>query len=86
LSRALTPPPPEPGREAKQKLELLRKRLPDLVPTWARERWYGNQVEVRLGPAEAKVTLVSLAADAQGQREPGQDEVLMLAIDEAAPK
>jgi hypothetical protein len=39
-----------------------------------------------LGPAEAKVTLVSLATDAQGQREPGQDEVLMLAIDEAAPK
>jgi hypothetical protein len=74
-------PAPEPGREAKQKLEDLKKRLPDAVAAWARERWYDtSRVEVRLarlvGPAEAKVTLVSLATDPRGQRQPNQDEVI----------
>jgi hypothetical protein len=74
-------PAPEPGREAKQKLEGLKKRLPDAVAAWAHERWAGSsRVEVRivrlLGPAEAKLTLVSLAANTQGGREPEHDEVI----------
>jgi hypothetical protein len=57
-------PAPTPGLKAKEKLETLKKRLPDVVGSWAKERWYPSEtVEVRvvrmLGPSQAKGVMLS---------------------------
>jgi hypothetical protein len=40
-------PAPAAGRAAKEKLEVLKKRLPDIVSSWAKKHWYGSEaVEV----------------------------------------
>lgn len=57
-------PAPAPGAKAKEKLEALKKRLPDVVRSWAKERWYPSAtVEVRvvrmLGLSQAKVVMMS---------------------------
>lgn len=64
VSRVDAAPAPAPGLKAKETLEALKKRLPDVVRAWAKERWYPNEkVEVRvvrmLGPSQAKVVLMS---------------------------
>jgi hypothetical protein len=79
-------PAPEPGRGAKEKLEALKKRLPDVVAAWARERWDDSRkVEVRmvrlLGPARAKVVIVSLGVDPQGRRRPVDDTAYTILLD-----
>src|SRR5215469_12595754 len=80
------PPPLRPGRAAKEKLETLKKRLPYVVSSWAKERWYDNcTVEVRvvrmLGPTEAKVVLMSRWADPKGRPDPPKDTVFTIFLD-----
>jgi hypothetical protein len=75
-------PAPAPGRAAKEKLEALKKKLPDLVSDWLKERWPPKKaVEVRvvrmLGPTEAKVVLMSHWADSKGRTNPN-DEVFTI--------
>jgi hypothetical protein len=79
-------PAPNTTRKAKEKLEALKKRLPDIVSSWAKERWYQTEtVEVRvvrmLGPTQAKVVLLSQASDDQGGRKPYQDKVFTIFLD-----
>jgi hypothetical protein len=72
-----------PGREAKEKLEALKKRLPDVVRSWTKERWSkGEAVEVRivrmLGPSQAKVVLLSRGTDPFGRPSPDNDKVFTI--------
>ena len=59
----VTPAPAsDPDTAARKGLEALRKRLPGVVASWAKERWHKDDpVRLRLvrrvGPAEAKLTL-----------------------------
>jgi hypothetical protein len=73
-------PTPAPVLKAKEKLEALKKKLPDVVSSWAKERWHPKEaVEFRvvrmLGPTEAKVVLVSHWVDRQGRPNPNNDNV-----------
>ena len=74
------------GRAAKEKLEALKKKLPDIVSSWAKERWYDNcTVEVRvvrmLGPTEAKVVLMSRWADPKGRPDLSHDNIFTIFLD-----
>jgi hypothetical protein len=79
---AAAAPAPTDGR-AKERLEALKKRLPGVVAAWAKERWYrSNKVEVRvvrrLGPAEAKVSILSRSFHSDGTRTRHDDAVLTI--------
>ncbi len=58
-------PAPDPDKAAREKLEALKKRLPRVVTTWAKVRWYGGCGVVsvrsvrRLSANEAKITILS---------------------------
>jgi hypothetical protein len=76
-------PAPAPDRAAKEKLEALKKRLPNIVRSWAKERWYDSAaVEVRfvrmLGPTQAKVVLMSRMADKKGRPDHLNDKVFTI--------
>jgi hypothetical protein len=68
-------PAPEPGRKANEKLEALKKRLPDVLKTWVKERTVGYPFtyaptlrRVRLiRAAEAKVVVHLNRVDDDGK-------------------
>jgi hypothetical protein len=77
---------PAPVSKAKERLETLKKRLPHVVGSWAKERWYPREtVEVRvvrmLGPSQAKVVLMSRASDGKGGPAPWKDKVFTIFLD-----
>jgi hypothetical protein len=79
-------PAPAPGRAAKEKLVALKKKLPDIVSSWAKKRWYGSDtVEVRvvrmLGPSQAKVVLFSRGPDGRKEIVPHGDIVFTIYLD-----
>jgi hypothetical protein len=79
-------PAPVPGRAAKEKLEALKKKLPDVVSPWAKERWPAfRTVKVRivrmLSPTQAKVVVTSRWVDEQGTHLPQRDEVFTIFLD-----
>jgi hypothetical protein len=79
-------PAPAPVRAAMEKLEALKKKLPDIVSSWAKERWYASEtVEVRvvrmLGPSQAKVVLLSRASDGKRGPFPQNDIVFTIFLD-----
>jgi hypothetical protein len=84
LPNAGAVPAPASGREAKQKLEALKKRLPDIVAAWAKEQW-SEEIEVRVvrlvGPTQAKVSLLSAYKDGEGRRRPRRDVVFTIFLD-----
>jgi hypothetical protein len=76
-------PTPDADRDAKARLEALKKRLPALVAGWAKKRWYASakvkvQVARLTAPAEAKLTLLSEAYDGDGRRDLDNDHVLTI--------
>lgn len=79
-------PAPAPGLKAKEKLEALKKKLPGVVRSWAKERWYTSEtVEARvvrmLGPSQAKVVLMSRCANSKGEPDPQHDNVFTIFLD-----
>lgn len=79
-------PAPAPSNKAKEKLESLKKQLPEIVSSWAKERWYPNasiyvRVVRRLGPSQAKVVLMSRALDGKGGRTTYSDKVFTVFLD-----
>ena len=82
--RAAPAPEPDPDRQAREKFEALKKKLPDLVAGWAKNsgHWYRDDpMEVKLarrtGPAEAKVTIVSHSFS-MGQPNPNNDQLITI--------
>jgi len=83
-------PAPAPGRQAKEKLEALKKRLPDLVEDWLKKRPRDNWItrqwtckpELRLvrqvGPERAKVVIFFAMFDDTGAPVPSQDVLLTI--------
>jgi hypothetical protein len=64
-STATAAPTPETEALAKEKLEALKKRMPEVAAGWAKEHWYKTgKVEFRiarlLDTAEARLTFVSV--------------------------
>lgn len=79
-------PAPAPGLKAKERLEALKKRLPEVVKSWSKARWYTDWVvEVRvvrmLGPTQAKVVLMSRSSDDKERLGSGQDKVFTIFLD-----
>jgi hypothetical protein len=80
-----TAPIPETERDAREKLEALKKRLPKLIETFrakaGTEDSYTPDVPVfrRLGPTEAKLTIAfRFRYSNTGQADPDYDELLTI--------
>jgi hypothetical protein len=83
-------PAPDQRHKAKEKLEALKKRLPDLVGEWAKKRentgWlprqgtYNPELRVlrRLGPDRAKAVILFTAFDVAGGQAPSYDVLLTI--------
>jgi hypothetical protein len=83
-------PAPTPGLKAKERLEALKKRLPDLVDDWLKKRpkdsWITREFtckpELRLvrqvGTDRAKVVILFTMIDGQGAPFPSQDLLLTI--------
>jgi hypothetical protein len=81
-------PAPAPGRAAKEKLEALKKKLPDLVSDWQKENpgfvssqgTFSPELRVmrRVGPDRAKAVILFAAFDKNGARAP--DYEIMLTV------
>jgi hypothetical protein len=79
-------PAPVPGLKAKEELEALKKRLPGVVCSWAKEHWSTDEVvEVRVvrmfSPTQAKVVLMSRRSDFMKKHGLGKDTVFTIFLD-----
>ena len=82
-------PAPDSGRAAKEKLEALKKKLPDILDEWMKERTHnftGNnetsykpEVRVlrRVGPERAKAVILLAASDGKNEDRKTCSDVLL---------
>jgi hypothetical protein len=73
-------PPPD---QAKEKLDALKKKLPEIARKWIKDMTvFQDQVEIKLvrqiGPTEAKTTLLFPYIDHRGIHQPKNDEMLTI--------
>ncbi len=90
VSQLESAPAPDRDRLPKQKLEALKKRLPNLVGDWLKEKgnvtWLARsatcnpelRVLRRVGPDRAKVAILFEAFDDKGAREVNWDVLLTI--------